>query len=98
MNQMLTTGADCPFGPVRIAPNCELLAASDDSRRLGLLRQMLRPQGRLQFLPSLRREAEGAEEARLESPERMRGRQQLVAKLGCVDDGFVNVRQEHKAV
>jgi len=62
------------------------------------LRQVLGPQGRLQFLPSIRREAEGTKDTCLEASVRMFGRQQTVSKFCTIDNSVVGVRQEHVEV
>ena len=59
---------------------------------------MLRPERRFQFLPSICGEAEGCEEARLESSERMLHRQEVVAKLPRIDFRVIKVWQEHNEV
>ena len=84
--------------PCQDSPNRELLAASDAGCRLGRLCQVLRPQGRLQFLPSVRREAESGKEARLEASQRMLNREQVISQLRRIDYSFIGVRQEHEAV
>jgi hypothetical protein len=46
----------------------------------------------------VRRQAKSVEESRLEAPERVNHRQQVIAQLGRIDYGFVGVWQEHEAV
>ncbi len=84
MNQTLTTAADWPFG--------------HDACKFHLLGQVLRPQGRLQFLPVISGEAEGTKEARLEASKRMLHREQVVTKLRRIDYGVIGVRQQHEEV
>lgn len=71
-----------------------------DSRwsRLGVLSQVLDSKRLGQFGPTIRREAERHEKARFESPDRMSGRQQVVAQLLGFDRGPIGIGDQHGVI
>lgn len=98
MNQMLTTTADSPSGPTRVARIPNFCPSAATGYGVRVLRQVLGPQCRLQFLPSVASESQGIEETGLESSVRMFVRQQVIAELLRIDDRVFSVRQQHGAV
>ena len=63
-----------------------------------VLGEVLRAQGRSQFGPPARREAQGHEKAGFEATDRMGVGQEVVVQLGLVDNRRVGIRQQHGAI
>ena len=63
--------------------------------RFGVLGEVLDPEGLGQLAPAVRCEAERAEEARLESPNRMTAGEEVVAQLRRLNRCSISVGNQH---
>ena len=94
-NHTLSTIADCPLGPFRIARIGEDLPLRQRLARLRVLCEMLNPEVGFQFLPTLSGVTQGREKPSLESTNRMRLGEEVPVQLLGIDLRQMSVGQQH---